>query len=110
MTTNITPPRTKKEACEQLRKIIRMGSAIEVRQVRRLGERDRLLTFATAQGTNIDALVARILDLPLEEVPGQAGSSACRAVDTGDGVGQAFVGAIAHKLYRNVFALRYQQA
>lgn len=85
-----------------------MGAIIEVRQVHRLGERDRMLTFA-ATGTNIDVLVARILNLPFEEVPGKAGIYACRAADTGDGVGQAFVGAIAHKLYRNVFALRYKE-
>jgi hypothetical protein len=110
MTTNITLPRTKKEACDQLRKIIHMGAIITVRQVHHLGERDRMLTFTTVNGTNIDILVARILNLPLEEVPGQAGVYACRAADTGDGVGPGLVGAIAHKLYRNVFALRCQMA
>ena len=69
-----------------------------------------MLAFSTADGTTINHLAARILDLPLEEVPNQPGTYACRASGTGNEVGSAFVGTIAHKLYRNVFALRYQHA
>lgn len=105
MATGNTVPTTKQEACAQLRKLIQPGATILVRQVHCFGGRDRMLTFATATGTTIDHLVARILNLPLEAIPGQPGTYACRATDSGEQAGPGFVGALAHKLYRTVFAL-----
>lgn len=101
-------PRTKNEALALLRPQLHSNATVYVEQVHSFGQRDRLLSFALESGVSIDHLVTRLLELPLEQVPGQPGRWACRARDTGDGVGQVFVSQLGHRLYRSVFSLKSQ--
>jgi hypothetical protein len=102
-------PRTKKQALDALRSLTRPGAIIYAEQLAVLGPRDRLLTFSLADGTVIDHLVARLVELPLEPVPGAEGVLACRATDTGDGVASAFVGVLSRRLYGEVGRLKCMQ-
>jgi hypothetical protein len=102
-------PRTKKLALDALRPLIHPGSTIYAEQLAVLGPRDCMLTFSLANGTSIDHLVARIVELPLESVPGQEGVLACRATDTGDGVASAFVSVLSRRLYGEVGRLKCVQ-
>lgn len=102
-------PRTKKQALDALRPLVHPGATIYAEQLAVLGPRDRMLTFSLADGTVIDHLVARIVELPLEPVPEREGALACRATDTGDGVASAFVGVLSRRLYGEVGRLKYTQ-